>query len=259
MGIFNKALVDGTVPDFNYILPNGCDDGEANCKPVNNRYTQFDNYLAKEIPKIMASPSFGSDGLIIVTYDESERQNGLDPKYGYGQAGTSRCSSSGRRSNPRIPGRIQPLRIAPNARGRLPVERLRRLRERRPGDHADLEDRVRREEAGEWAFFAGKREGSDTSRGKRADHRAEQDGSHVSPSGYLGPPEDEETPGRRMPHREPLRSVKPGGPSVTGGRERRARASPFARLARPLVHLDPRMSRRPDAPPPARRFSPLAR
>jgi phosphatidylinositol-3-phosphatase len=87
MGIFNKALVNGTVPDFNYILPNGCDDGEANCKPVNNRYTQFDNFLAKEIPKIMSSPSFGSDGLIIVTYDESERQNGLDPKYGYGQGG----------------------------------------------------------------------------------------------------------------------------------------------------------------------------
>jgi hypothetical protein len=87
MGIFNKALVDGAVPDFNYILPNGCDDGEANCKPVNDRYTQFDNYLAKEIPKIMASPSFGSDGLIIVTYDEYERQNGMDPKYGYGQGG----------------------------------------------------------------------------------------------------------------------------------------------------------------------------
>ena len=87
MGIFNRALAEGTVPDFNYILPNGCDDGEANCKPTNNRYTQFDDFLKKEIPKILASPSFGSDGLLIVTYDESERQNGMDPKYGYGQGG----------------------------------------------------------------------------------------------------------------------------------------------------------------------------
>jgi hypothetical protein len=87
MGIFNRALAAGTVPDFNYILPNGCDDGEANCKPVNNRYTQFDDFLKKEIPKILASPAFGNDGLIVVTYDESERQNGMDPKYGYGQGG----------------------------------------------------------------------------------------------------------------------------------------------------------------------------
>jgi len=87
MGIFNKALAEGTVPDFNYVLPNGCEDGEANCKPINNRYTQFDSFLAREIPKILASPSFGSDGLIIVTYDESERQNGMDPKYGYGGGG----------------------------------------------------------------------------------------------------------------------------------------------------------------------------
>jgi len=87
MATFNTDLTTGNVGDFNVVIPNGCDDGEAQCKPVNNRYTQFDNYLAKEIPKIMSSPSFGSDGLIIVTYDESERQNGLDPKYGYGQGG----------------------------------------------------------------------------------------------------------------------------------------------------------------------------
>src|SRR6476620_8637957 len=37
---------------------------------------------------------------------------------------------------------------------------------------------------GEWAIFAGKREGSGTSRGKRGHHLAEQDESHVSRKGY---------------------------------------------------------------------------
>jgi phosphatidylinositol-3-phosphatase len=87
MGIFNRALASGNVPDFNYVIPNGCDDGEANCKPVHNRYTQFDDFLAKEIPRIMASPAFGSDGLIIVTYDEDERAGGLAKKWGYGAGG----------------------------------------------------------------------------------------------------------------------------------------------------------------------------
>jgi phosphatidylinositol-3-phosphatase len=87
MGIFNRALADGTVPDFNYILPNGCDDGEANCKPVNNRYTQYDNFLKIEIPKIQASPAYGPDSVIIVTYDEDERAGGVAPKYGYAGGG----------------------------------------------------------------------------------------------------------------------------------------------------------------------------
>ena len=66
----------GDVPRFNMVLPNGCEDGEANCKPVNNRYTQFDDFLAREVPKIEASPAFGRDGVIIVVYDEDERAGG---------------------------------------------------------------------------------------------------------------------------------------------------------------------------------------
>jgi len=61
MDIFDQALAAGSVSDFNLILPNGCEDGEANCKPANNRYTQFDDFLAREIPKIEASPAFGRD------------------------------------------------------------------------------------------------------------------------------------------------------------------------------------------------------
>jgi hypothetical protein len=92
MGKFNRALADGAVPDFNLILPNGCEDGEANCKPVNNRYRQFDDFLAREVPKIEASPAFGPDGVIIVTYDEDERAGGLAKKNGFGSGGHVVCA-----------------------------------------------------------------------------------------------------------------------------------------------------------------------
>jgi hypothetical protein len=92
MAAFNAGLATGRVARFNMVIPNGCDDGEANCKPVNNRYTQFDDFLAAEIPKIEASPAFGSNGVIIVTYDEDERAGGLAPKNGLGSGGHVVCA-----------------------------------------------------------------------------------------------------------------------------------------------------------------------
>ena len=87
MKLFDRALASGTAPAFNLVLPNGCEDGEANCKPVNDRYTQFDDFLAREVPKIMASPSYGTNGVIIITYDEDQRQGGIAAKNGFGAGG----------------------------------------------------------------------------------------------------------------------------------------------------------------------------
>ena len=92
MGFFNKALASGNVANFNLVLPNGCEDGEGNCAPINNRYTQFDAFLAREVPQIMASPAFGSDGVIIVVYDEDERAGGMAAKNGLGQGGHVVCA-----------------------------------------------------------------------------------------------------------------------------------------------------------------------
>lgn len=100
MSKFNSALAEGTVPDFNFVIPNGCDDGEANCAPVHNRYRQFDLFLQREIPRIEASPAFGSDGVIIVTYDEDERQDGLAKKWGFGQGGHVVCAILGPQVQP---------------------------------------------------------------------------------------------------------------------------------------------------------------
>jgi len=92
MSAFNAALTSGKVANFNMVIPNGCDDGEANCQPVGNRYTQFDNFLATEVPQIEASPAFGSNGAIIVVYDEDERAGGLAAKNGLGSGGHVACA-----------------------------------------------------------------------------------------------------------------------------------------------------------------------
>jgi hypothetical protein len=93
MGFFHQALATGNVANFNFIIPNGCEDGEGNCAPINNRYTQFDNFLAREIPLIEASPAFGRNDVIIVVYDEDEREGGMAAKVGpLGQGGHTYCA-----------------------------------------------------------------------------------------------------------------------------------------------------------------------
>ena len=62
MSTFNADLATGQVASFNMVIPNGCDDGEANCKPVNNRYTQFDDFLAQEIPRSKPPPRSAATG-----------------------------------------------------------------------------------------------------------------------------------------------------------------------------------------------------
>ena len=69
MSAFNAALASGNVARFNYIVPNNCENGHSNCSP-GNQITQFDTFLASEVPLIIASTAYGSDGVIIVTFDE---------------------------------------------------------------------------------------------------------------------------------------------------------------------------------------------
>jgi hypothetical protein len=92
MASFNANLATGNVADFNLVIPNGCDDGERNCKPVNDRYRQFDDFLAREVPLIEASPAFGRNGVIVVTYDEDQRMGGLAAKNDLGSGGHIMCA-----------------------------------------------------------------------------------------------------------------------------------------------------------------------
>ena len=76
MSTFNKAVSAGNVGRFNFIVPNECEDGHDNCAPQGNGVTQFDDFLAKEVPLIENSPAFGSDGVLIITFDEGTSNQG---------------------------------------------------------------------------------------------------------------------------------------------------------------------------------------
>jgi hypothetical protein len=72
MSAFNAALSSGSVARFNLVVPNECEDAHDNCAPPGNPITQFDNFVAREVPLIENSSAFGSDGVIIVTFDEAQ-------------------------------------------------------------------------------------------------------------------------------------------------------------------------------------------
>jgi hypothetical protein len=69
---FDAALRGSTMPTFNYVAPNMCEDGHDNCKPQGSPIKQYDDFLAREIPKIMASPSWDANSVIFVVYDEGQ-------------------------------------------------------------------------------------------------------------------------------------------------------------------------------------------
>ncbi|HET8559487.1 MAG TPA: alkaline phosphatase family protein [Marmoricola sp.] len=73
---FDAALASGDVARFNFVVPNECEDGHDNCQPSGNGISQFDSFLAREVPKIISSPAFGSDGLLLVTFDEGTSNQG---------------------------------------------------------------------------------------------------------------------------------------------------------------------------------------
>jgi hypothetical protein len=73
MSTFNRAVLDGSTPQFNLVVPNECEDGHDNCQPQRNRITQFDAFLRQEVPLIQnADP----DALILVTFDEGTSNKG---------------------------------------------------------------------------------------------------------------------------------------------------------------------------------------
>jgi len=78
---FDAALNTGSVGDFNLVVPNDCENGHDPCGGDGVRH--FDQFLAREVPRIEASPAFGPDGVIVVTWDE-----GADPPHDPGHVAT---------------------------------------------------------------------------------------------------------------------------------------------------------------------------
>jgi phospholipase C len=85
-----------TTPNLTYITPNLCNDGhDAPCvdgKP--GGLVSADAWLQTWVPRIMASPAFQADGLLVVTFDESDGP----------QSDASACCGEGPGPNSPLPG-----------------------------------------------------------------------------------------------------------------------------------------------------------
>jgi phosphatidylinositol-3-phosphatase len=86
-----------TTPNLTYITPNLCDDGhDSPC--VDGRpggLVTADEWLKTWIPKILASPAYQQDGLLVVTFDEADTNS---------PGGADACCGEGPGPNAPLPG-----------------------------------------------------------------------------------------------------------------------------------------------------------
>jgi phosphatidylinositol-3-phosphatase len=92
---------ESTTPNFVFITPNLCNDGhDPQCIDGHaGGLTAVDRFLRKWVPRIEASPAFRADGLLVITFDESD---------GAGPEGSSACCGErplpGARTRPGLDG-----------------------------------------------------------------------------------------------------------------------------------------------------------
>jgi hypothetical protein len=64
-------LTNNTVARYNFITPNLCNDMHDWCGPLYDPIQQGDDWLAQEVPKILASAAYSNSGALLITWDES--------------------------------------------------------------------------------------------------------------------------------------------------------------------------------------------
>jgi hypothetical protein len=69
-------LANNAVARYNFITPNLCDDGHDTCAPQYDSLRQTDDWLASEVPKILASAAYSNHGALFITWDEGEGGDG---------------------------------------------------------------------------------------------------------------------------------------------------------------------------------------
>lgn len=70
---FTELATDLSANDlarYNFITPNICNDMHDSCAPVSNSIKQGDNWLSQNLPMILNSAAYKSNGLVIITWDE---------------------------------------------------------------------------------------------------------------------------------------------------------------------------------------------
>jgi len=73
-------LATNTLARYNFISPNLCGDMHSVCPPTNDSIKQGDDWLSQNLPVILNSAAYKSDGLVIIVWDEGE--NGSDGPIG---------------------------------------------------------------------------------------------------------------------------------------------------------------------------------
>ncbi len=105
-----------TTPNLTYITPNLCHDGhDAPCVDGQpGGLVSADGWLKQWVPKILASPAFRKDGVLVITFDESDGP----------QSDASACCGEGPGPNSPLPGitglgggRVGALVISPFVKG----------------------------------------------------------------------------------------------------------------------------------------------
>jgi phospholipase C len=71
-----RDLQKNTVPRYNFITPNLCDDMHDTCAPLNDSVKQGDTWLAHNLPAILNSQAYQRGGIVFITWDEGEGGDG---------------------------------------------------------------------------------------------------------------------------------------------------------------------------------------
>jgi hypothetical protein len=98
-GLATDLAKVATTPQLSFIVPNVCDDGHDAPPCINqpsgpSALADIDTFLSKWVPLITTSPAFKKDGLLVITFDES---NGP-------QSDSSACCNEGPGPNTPLPG-----------------------------------------------------------------------------------------------------------------------------------------------------------
>jgi hypothetical protein len=69
-------LQNQTVANYNFLTPNLCNDMHDTCAPVYDSIRQGDIWLSQQIPLLLSSQAYKSGGMIFITWDEGEGNDG---------------------------------------------------------------------------------------------------------------------------------------------------------------------------------------
>jgi hypothetical protein len=79
---FASDLANDRLPNYAFIVPNLCDDAHDEHRDPNCSLRAADAWLRTQMGPLIASPTFQHDGLLIITFDEADKD---DARFGGGQ------------------------------------------------------------------------------------------------------------------------------------------------------------------------------